>query len=266
MHNNQILGEENLSVLRSLQEIYKDKRIIIAGGAVRDFVMGKPYRDIDIWIPEVKKGQKAFTLEAVIPQQLEFGDDDNISSTPLDLADQPRDNPYEDVKGILSVHDMYYKGTQYQLIFVPDNPKELVENHFDFGFCRIFHDGHKIHTTKAFETDRDNKTLTYDISTMDRANIEKIEKVRGPKLLKKYPDFTLIKVGKKKSSPSRIVNLKDVLTISIRPQVVQIGSGDYRGHLAAEREGYFFDELRGPNSGRFFKAGQIFPSHNWIWS
>lgn len=200
MSNNKILNEENLEVLKHVQSAFA-KEAIIAGGAVRDFVMGNPYRDVDIWIPTNKK-LVAKGLELILPKKLKFGDDDYISNrkkVERDGAFMVSHDPYSEGCGgyINELHNLHYRGDLYQLIFVAfSDPRELVKKFFDFNFNKAWHDGTSVTTTPEFEEDRKNKTLTYDQSQFDPDNIKKLVAVRAAKLLARYPEFKLTAVGK----------------------------------------------------------------------
>ena len=72
MYREQILNEEHLDVLRNLRKFLMPDAII-AGGAIRDYVMGKPFKDVDIWFnahnPKLNLQQ---SFEILLPKLLKF--------------------------------------------------------------------------------------------------------------------------------------------------------------------------------------------------
>ena len=71
MHRNAILNEEHLDVFRYLKEKFMGDGIL-AGGAVRDQIMGKPFKDIDIWFHSTKIGVPQRFFEVYLPRDLKF--------------------------------------------------------------------------------------------------------------------------------------------------------------------------------------------------
>src|SRR4051812_35702813 len=123
MPNIKILDKEHLELLRHVQKIMH-KQAIIAGGAVRDMVMGKPYRDIDIWIRHKRGGNLAKAVEYILPHALKFDKEDFITQAhgfggradgPLRVGE---DNDYQQLsdKPIKNIINMKFKGDNYQLM------------------------------------------------------------------------------------------------------------------------------------------------------
>lgn len=228
MSSDKILGEEQFAVLKEVQKIFS-KDAIIAGGAVRDMIMGKPFRDVDIWIPNKTKNLTR-NMEYDLPRALglEGGQGEYITlaagtqkpksvSAPLLRWTEPRaeevdEDLYATKSPISSVFNMGFKESFYQLILVKESPLKMVENFFDVGFCQAWHDGKRVGTLPAFDKDKEQKTFTLDKSRMEPGAFDTIIRKRIPSLQKKYPDFKLVEIGefpKKKEPIPYIFNVEN---------------------------------------------------------
>jgi hypothetical protein len=162
------------TLLSSVREIYETEAIV-AGGAVRDYNMDKPVKDIDIFL-----NTDADTLLDRTPE-LGFG---------------PYSHVYEQKKAydrqiIEDVINFQVLGHDVQLIAkkMDDlNPASIFEC-FDFGFCQAAFDADNgLVYSPAYHLDKQSGTCT--LLTNDE-NWEKSYK-RYLKWLDKYPDLKLI--------------------------------------------------------------------------
>lgn len=115
---------------------------IVAGGAVRDFLLGVEPKDIDVFCPTEALG--AFDFTGFEP-----------------LGDDRRDE-YEALPLIDLVQRTKLNGVQVDLVGVhmPDwTPRALVET-FDFGITRSWFDAEGLHDTAEAGCDRASKTVT----------------------------------------------------------------------------------------------------------
>lgn len=115
---------------------------IVAGGAVRDYLLGVEPKDVDVFCPSEALG--GFNFTGFEP----LGDDrrEEYDALPLiDLVQRTRVN-----------------GVQVDLVGVhmPDwSPRALVET-FDFGITRSWFDSDGLHDTAEAGFDRSTKTVT----------------------------------------------------------------------------------------------------------
>ena len=178
--NNKILGKEEAEILCKIRE--KIPEAIIAGGAVRDMVLGKPYGDVDIFLPSrndiTKKYGRGYFIDEYLPEEI-FGN--SCQGFKVKYG-----NPYFEMFGDsereFCVIDTTYQDNKYQLICVP-KIKGLFET-FDFNCNLVSWDGEKTKVTKTFKAFTEDKVLfqTKDISE----NLI----VRAEKIRIKYPEVT----------------------------------------------------------------------------
>ena len=84
-----ILNEEHLDVFRYLKEKFMGDGIL-AGGAVRDQIMGKPFKDIDIWFHSTKIGVPQRFFEVYLPRDLKFDPMKDYIDIPFSFPPVPK--------------------------------------------------------------------------------------------------------------------------------------------------------------------------------
>lgn len=167
------LNEELTQVLASLNLM---KPAVLAGGYLRDTLMGRPVKDVDFFIEgplEVLDLQVRFPAAKLEPfsEWLAY-----------------RGREVRSVWNLGTTQD----GLPMQLIeLLPGlSVTERAEAH-DFGLCQIWtNDGVHIHTTEAFSLDATNKTFT--LKTCEDASELERSLRRYQRLRQKYPEFTLV--------------------------------------------------------------------------
>ncbi len=192
---------EPIKKLKQLQHFFPSA--IIAGGAIRDDYMDRfdEINDYDIFLSGNFGNLIAHTSTENLVEQVI----DQVFSNPFDIqvlkdsayltkeekgkSDQTPGS-FNKVKCVLEVTDD--DGTTYQLIYTDVNPITYVENHFDFGFCKTYCDGKKLHYTNDFLTDAKNKTLTVVGENMTKEQVEYCIYHHGDKLSWKYDDFRIV--------------------------------------------------------------------------
>lgn len=196
---------EWLAVLRAFQQV--EPEAVIAGGAVRDFFIGRPVKDVDIFLPaRYGKWKNKRILRDVFKQcgLAVIKQDTGSASTFREEAFPAPARTEKIIEGQLwNRHKRMSESwkviagpakTEYNIIFIEeaslppqgDKPKpfyqRLLQN-FDVGLCRIATDGVAIDTTVEFNYDFENKTLT--LARADETSQDHLSRLRL-----KYPDFT----------------------------------------------------------------------------
>jgi hypothetical protein len=186
MYNNKILGEEQFEVLRILQKHYNSSAVI-AGGAVRDMLMGKPFRDVDVFYQRGHEQWKSLAkvVEYTLPNVLQFGPEDYV-----DIQNNKPDNPYkEGGADILQVDSLIYRGVEYQLIEVNLPAIDMMHQQFDVNFNKVLYDGEKLLTTLEFTFDKDHQIFSINPANWTQKNLDRVLETRVPALQIKYPTF-----------------------------------------------------------------------------
>ena len=139
-----INNSASLSILKPIPREWENLRrkvaseagrhAIIAGGAIRDHILGLPVKDIDIFV----LGMSAQSAKQI------FGADI------IEYADvEEAKHQYRSQNGLT-----------VDLVFSRYNNVQEVLEHFDLGICRVAWDGWDYVLTDDFECDRDNLKLT----------------------------------------------------------------------------------------------------------
>ena len=138
-----------LGVLAQVQEKFPEA--VIAGGALRDLILDRPVGDIDIFV----KAQGPYTeahLKAL------FGD--SIEKVSKEWVIKYAEHlPELDSVWDIKMRDADYHPFQVIALNMDVTPQSAVER-FDFGICRVAHDGNRLYITPEFAQDADNHTFT----------------------------------------------------------------------------------------------------------
>jgi uncharacterized short protein YbdD (DUF466 family) len=162
------------SALESLQAIAPGT--ILAGGYLRDYLFGRPPKDLDFFAPA---GVRLSQLREHFPTATREGYSEFLQYC-CDEVDEVFDLGRLD-------------GIPAQLIVLRPgfDPAERVALH-DFGLCQVWADSPDllVHTTVAFQRDCADRTFTLVRCSSD-TDFERSMK-RWARLQEKYPEFTLV--------------------------------------------------------------------------
>ena len=118
---------------------------IIAGGAPRDFLLGAPPRDIDIFVPDSRKVRKAIAVLGAELVLKEGEHEANYYGSSAYILEQ--------LGGLPPLNIVLMKGEL--------DPKALIDN-FDFGICQVaWSERQGFQINDPFFTDAAAKTFTF---------------------------------------------------------------------------------------------------------
>lgn len=133
-------------------------KAIIAGGTVRDFLLGKPHKDIDVFLPVAGRGVGGRWIDLLTH---EFGYR-KMHVTPFAIEYLNWQPELKFVLGytICSNEVIQFVGIDTQRLQRHDWGVEAVVERFDFGLSQAAYDGKRIFVTDTFREDRANRTFT----------------------------------------------------------------------------------------------------------
>lgn len=152
---------------------------VIAGGAVRDFLLGRPMKDIDVFLRSRGNVEDERIVKTAYPKaELQFNTDPEYSIQMPEVA-----SVWNYQEGGL------FADAPVQLIFLngPDVTLPGMLERFDFGLCRAGFDG-DIVVTAAFVKDAFGMTMTLLYSPHPAHSQRRYER-----LIRKYPYHRLVK-------------------------------------------------------------------------
>ena len=164
-----------------------DPCAIVAGGAPRDWKLGQPARDLDIYIylggGRLTASQEQSWLERLLGVKL--------SRIEQRCTETYKLNPH-----IHRVWKGNYEGLDFDIIVCNHDTRSInIVNTFPIGLCQAWYKGGSIRTTKKFRIDAKFKLLTkYGELYADSSKY--ITKIRS-----KFPDNTYV------SSPEKLLDI-----------------------------------------------------------
>jgi hypothetical protein len=181
-----------LNIVSYLKESFNQKEVIIAGGAPRDWVLGKEIRDLDIYLSFPENFSKDFCIAAIVGT---FQDTDlELSDVKLlnkDTEDGTDDYTYNRraidfvVRGKLSnIRRPREEPMSVEFIFLKMSPIQYVNSCFCCSLSKVYFDDDFKFSTPFIETLM-TRELTFDWSS-GRYNPDYIHKIT-----KKYPEFKI---------------------------------------------------------------------------
>jgi hypothetical protein len=145
------LPEDWLAILRTVQIHFADA--VIGGGALRDLLLKKPVKDIDIFVGWSSGDIES--LERRIRSKLPW------SMLPCQSSLKNYDLNFTGVVQVWNGEPSRLSGKRLQIIAL-DEPVtvDVVINRCDFGICRIAHDGERFYLHEDFVRDAVDQTFT----------------------------------------------------------------------------------------------------------
>lgn len=188
----QAISKRSSMVIQLRKLINVGWNAIIAGGAVRDTYHDRPVSDIDIFVKEDDKmlsmlgsnyasqkwtdyWKQMFNYTESKNDKIRFFGDGYVFNV-LD----------DDICGVWEIRKGLKK---YQIIMLKQDPRDYVSEKFDFGLCRAYCDGRKLHFTNEFLEDSLNKTITLYPENLTKKQIDYAVNHHIQKIRQKYPGW-----------------------------------------------------------------------------
>lgn len=156
--------------LKAIQKF--DERAVVAGGYLRDIMLGVQPKDVDIWIYNR------------LPKEL-------VLDLPPDSYKVLRRIPIQNSFAMKRIVSVEWKGITFDIIQLRDPTVRAIDR-FDFGLNQVWYDGTSLHTTKAFDNDQKAETITYLNNSENYTRLDRIIKDRIPRMLTKYPTYKVV--------------------------------------------------------------------------
>lgn len=182
-------------IIRNLNKLRNQGwNAIIAGSAIRDTYHDVKITTVDVFIQANTKLVKDIDIDFKALDWMEYWY--RIFDCNMDKNDDVVYlGSYETYSKldphIYAVWHIFTSGKKYQVILLNKDPQEYVKENFDFGICRAYCDGTKMHFTSDFLNDSLNKTITLYPENLTQAQIDYALGDHIKSISRKYPGWTL---------------------------------------------------------------------------
>lgn len=171
------------NVLRLIQAVAPEA--LVAGGLVRDHLLGRPIKDVDVFVSTKDDAEWDELLEELLDGPLRGGQTRfRCGATYKQWKMRP------EVVGVIEIathHDP--RPINIIGLNTPNFGPAAVCGQFDFGICRVAYDGKQIYKTPEFEYDAANEYMS--LLRCDNENDFKRAQKRFERLSQKYPGWAL---------------------------------------------------------------------------
>lgn len=149
----------------------------LAGGCVRDAYMGLPIKDFDLFVTTptnwqedpFEAGEEINVLTSILDNHL-YSKGVPVGNRILlgeDLGLKP--SAVDNAKVFTVWHWAHaFHNLPLDVIFTYESPSDHVKKDFDFGICQAWYGVGGLKTTRAFQKDYFNKTITYLLDDASR--------------------------------------------------------------------------------------------------
>jgi len=201
---------DEIALLTTIQT--KFPSAIIAGGAVRDLLLNRPRKDIDIFVHESDAEQSLLSasllqdmLKDHLPDQLPTSDLNPFmpKSQSMNMATQRRAPIFrkctsftdDDIAANSVIVDVFggttSRNVDFDIIVTSCSPKTYVQEYFDIGLCKVFFDGKSWTCHSDFVDDYRNNTITVCGAHMGAQEITRSVTGHAKRVQAKYPNLTI---------------------------------------------------------------------------
>jgi predicted nucleotidyltransferase len=151
-------------LLYAVNEIYEPTYAIVAGGAVRDYMLDENPKDIDIFVH--------YEGSREIPHIIELAE--QLGWTDIQIKGNP--DLYKGKSLTWMTVSGRYRGAPVDLCFTDAKSAEEIVAKFDWCICQQWYDGKDIHATKAAKFDIAKKQWT-PVGEPDKITMEHFDRV-----------------------------------------------------------------------------------------
>ena len=183
---------EPISILRKIREELPDT--VIGGGYFRDLYLDIPFNDIDIYVnaePENSSMASEIYRSDFWKNLLGLRVGSFLSMDYIRRMGSG-DEDYYQLNNVRTVFDIVKSEVKYNIILVDQDPVEYVLKTFDFGICKVYSDGNKIHFSEEFLKDVNYRTLTFTKEKVSLSSFKRSMEYHYVKLKKKFPHHKLV--------------------------------------------------------------------------
>lgn len=175
--------------------------IAIAGGCVRDTLLKRPIKDIDIMI-EVRSWyndphETEEDIDYIVEQldKLFFTKGQCKSAISVESRRGRYSGSHMDLASVWG-WEHGFNDYPVDVLFVAQHPSDEIKEQFDFGICQAWVGFYGLETTRAFWKDQTDKTITYlrKDGVTSPAQLEACGK-HATRLLAKYPGWKLLGIS-----------------------------------------------------------------------
>lgn len=189
-HSSHLAREMDISqrVLDYLSKAGLTSKIVIAGGAPRNWHQGKAATDVDVFI-----WGEPFIVWGIFEAHFQCSTSIQIRSS--------KGSKY-DFSAISHIRESVIEGLKFQFIFLNEpwleshgmiSLRDYVYNSFDFDICKcLFLKNGTLEVSSAAKEDFDNKTLTVCLTDMIKYKRVSTMARRSKKLQSYYPDHKIV--------------------------------------------------------------------------
>jgi hypothetical protein len=200
--------EQLQSKIDKVQRHLKGRSAIIAGGALRDIILGKPIKDIDVFIEGggpfehfdelheflfhefvlgVRKSDGlAWNLKQEVLSTRRGYANNTIPKAIPGMTSEPAATDYANFWVV--EYPVGWYGYPVQFVWLTDSdPRKEVFEKFDFALCRVWLDSRRLRWSPEFAADRESKRLTLFDSGWGSTAPDRVERLRA-----KFSDYRFV--------------------------------------------------------------------------
>lgn len=189
--NNQIYLAAGIKLLSLINEnvkaagLFFPNTIVIAGGAIRDAILGKPIKDIDIFVPscsremDIEIRQQVWNLRGMFGIQFPVAISDLIQRAEKYAWNVRKIADLEAFGVPVQVMTYRYKVGSLPLIY-----SDLLKQ-FDLSICKVAADATTLYPAREFGLTLTTKLIKYE-REKDSTNGDHVRRIR-----KKYPEYNI---------------------------------------------------------------------------
>lgn len=167
-----LVPDEWHKILIQVQSL--DSKAVLAGGCLRDTEMGRPVKDLDIFVRDEINTNKIAAMFRAYPE--------------INIESSTSSDEWCDAAYIIKSNALPIPLNICHVAKAGATPYDRVQ-HFDFGICRISYDGIRVTRESAYQLDKDERRFRLLFAPNKESFDHSMR--RYIRLLLKYPDWPL---------------------------------------------------------------------------